>query len=298
MKLYHASLSLNILKRYNKVFGTKLNVLLSRAYNEQESDGFLIKFRYMLNSLIGDSGAWSVAKKTSNLTVEALIAHLAKWGHLYDLYFNFDTDFSDKGFYNNIVNQLKMETAGLKPVPVVHNFFDREITYYIQSGQYDWLALGSSQSKNYDDFRYAVDRIKTWGNPKIKIHWFGGSKFNWLINTPIASCDTTSWAATGAHGDIIYWNDNYDGVYKMNKIYICGQIKEESGDEAGRQFHFVEYPWRNELEEYLFKTFSLTYGDLCGYNGYENMQLINVRYFTELERRINEERIRRGVELE
>ena len=298
MKLFHASLSLNILKRYFEIFKAKLNVLLSRAYNEQEADGFLIKYRYMTESIIGDSGAWSVAKKTSNLTVEALIAHLVRWGHLYDLYFNFDTDFSDKGFNNNIVNQLIMESAGLKPVPVVHNFFDQEIPYYVQSGKYDWLALGSSQSSNYDYFRYAIDRIKTWGNPKIKIHWFGGSKFNWLINTPIASCDTTSWAATGAHGDIMYWNDNYDGLYKMNKIYICGQIKEESGDEAGRQFHFVEYPWKKELEEYLFKTFGLTYGNLCGYNGYENMQLINVHYYTELEKRINEERIRRGMELE
>ncbi len=297
MNLFHASLSLAVLQRYYEIFKAPLNVLLSVAYNEQERSGFLVDFRYMVRRIFGDSGAWSVAKGSSNLTFESVISHFQMWGHLYDLIFNFDTDFSDKGFNNNIVNQIIMEYRGLRPVPVVHNFFDQEIPYYINAEKYDWLALGSSQSSNFDDFRYAIDRIKKWGNQKIKIHWFGGSKFDWLIQVPVASCDTTSWAATGAYGCILYWNDEYDDLYKMNKIYISGPIQEKSGDEGKRQFHFTEYPWRKELEEYLFKTFGLTYGDLCGYNEKFHMQLVNTRFFTELERRINEERIKRGIPL-
>ena len=135
MKIYHASLSLKILKRYYETPGALLNVLLSVTYNQQEFPGFLIKCRHMIDSLIADSGAWSVGIGKSNLTIEALIAHLKTCGHHYDMYFNFDTDFSTIGFENNIANQLKMEKAGLKPVPVIHNYFDQEIPYYVTSGK-------------------------------------------------------------------------------------------------------------------------------------------------------------------
>jgi hypothetical protein len=108
----------------------------------------------MINDVIGDSGAWSFAQGKSDITVEELIAVLKSCGKQFTRYFNFDTDFRDKGFENNIANQILMEKAGLSPVPVVHNFFDKEIEYYVKSGKYDWLALGSSQSTNFDDIRY------------------------------------------------------------------------------------------------------------------------------------------------
>ena len=96
------------------------------------------------------------------------------------------------------------------------------------------------------------------------------------------------------------WSVNMKGrLNRMNhKIYISGRIKEDSCDEGKRQYHFVEYPWRWELEEYLSNTFGLKYRDLCGYQDKENMQLVNIHYFTELERRINEEHIKRGVPME
>jgi hypothetical protein len=103
---------------------------------------------------------------------------------------------------------------------VIHNFFDKEIEYYVKSGKYDWLALGSSQSTNFDDIRYAVDRIITWGDSNIRIHWFGGSKLEWLAKLPIAACDTSSWAKTGQFGYIRYWNPHEE---KFNKILPHGR---------------------------------------------------------------------------
>jgi len=295
MYVFQASLFLRVLRRYHQLFPTEpLNVLLSLAYNEGERRGFLITCRKMINSIIGDSGAWSVAQGTSNLTIEEVISFLESFGHLFDRYFNFDTDFSEQGFDHNIANQIRMEQAGLKPVPVVHNFFNDEIEYYLDSGKYDWLALGSSQSTNFDDIKYAVDKIKKWGNPNIKIHWFGGSKFEWLCQLPIASCDTTSWAQTGMYGYIYYWNPENPDFNKTDKIYIGGRMKGEvKGD-----YDFVNYPWRKDLGEYLFKTFDFTYADLCGYDDKINMQLVNTRFFAEQEKRINDERVRRGISLE
>ncbi len=293
MILYHASLTLDVLKKYYQIFGRPLNVLLSMAIMGSDSHGFLVAHRHMVNSIVADSGAWSVAKGGSKLTIEEVISYLRLWGGKFDRYFNFDTDFSDRGFDNNIFSQIKMENAGLTPVPVVHNFFDREIDYYVQSGKYPWIALGSSQASNFDDLKYAVDRIKK-GNSNIKIHWFGGSKFDWLINLPIASCDTSSWGKTGGFGWIYYWNPNNPGVNKADRIYIGGRL---DGEKDG--YHFVTYPWKKEVEEYLDKTFGFEYGrDLCGYDDKFNMQIVNTRFFAELEGRINQERMNRGISLD
>lgn len=131
MNLYHASIFLGVLKKYHDLFKEKSNVLVSLAGETKERRAFLIDCRHMINSLIADSGAYSVAHGNSDLNLEQVISHLCLWGHCYDLYFNFDTDFSEEGFENNIANQVKMERAGLKPVPVIHNFFDKEIDHYI-----------------------------------------------------------------------------------------------------------------------------------------------------------------------
>lgn len=294
MKLYQASLSLKVLMRYWEIFQENLNVLLSFGTMGGETKGLLIDYRHIVESIIADSGAWTVAQGTKNFSVESLISYLQLWGDKFDLYFNFDTDFSDHGFENNIAHQIQMERAGLHPVPVIHNFYDEEIEFYVKSGKYEWLALGSSQSTNFDAIKYAVDRIKTWGNPAIKIHWFGGSKFDWLCRLPIASCDTTSWAKTGSVGYIYYWNPHVKKPYKAHKIYVSGLVK----DPEINEFHFVTYPWRDDLEEYLNDAFGLTYCDLCGYGDKYHMQLVNTRFYAELEKRINAERAVRGISLE
>ena len=296
MKFFHASLFLEILKKYNELFpNDPLNVLLSIAYNEGERKAILFTHRAMINELICDSGAWSVAQGNSDLTLQAVIAFLKMFGDRFNYYFNFDTNFTAQGFASNLENQIAMEKAGLKPVPVIHNFVTDEIEYYIKCGKYDRLALGSSQSTNFDDIRYAVDKIKTWGNPDIRIHWFGGSRFDWLVQLPIASCDSSSWAATGKFGGIRYWNPHEKKLNKTHDIYVGGKIKNVKDGE----YHFISYPWRRELEDYLHDTFRFTYLDLLVHGvGYYNMMVVNTRFYAEMEKRINEERIKRGVPLE
>jgi hypothetical protein len=246
--------------------------------------------RYMIGDLIGDSGAVSKVAGSSNLTVKRVITLFLLYGHLLTRYFTFDEDFSDQGLEINYHNQYIMEKARLTPVPAIHNFFSDEIEYYASCGKYQWLALGSSQSTKFENIQYAVHKIKKI-NPGIKIHWFGGSRFDWLIKLPIASCDTSSWTKVGMQGHINFWNLEKN---KSHKIYIAGRIKSKEADE----YHFVTYPWRPELERYLKENFDLTYKNLCGYDAFTNMGVINTRFYVELQNRINEERVKRGVPLE
>jgi hypothetical protein len=292
MKLFQASMHADVLTRYHDTFGEKINVLISLAYNESERKEIAIDNRHRIDGFVADSGAFSVAQGTSDLTIEQVISHFKRWGHLYDLYYNFDVDFSEQGFPNNIYNQYLMEKAGLAPVPVIHNFYDGEIDYYVKSGKYSWLALGSTQASSFESIKYAVERIKK-GNPYIRIHWFGGSRFDWLIYLPIASCDTTSWAAIGAYGEINYWNPEVPGVDKTHCIDFGGIIKEKY-----EKNYYENYPWKKDLDEYLDGTFGLTHEDIRGYRGKFHMQVINARFYAELERRINDERTKLGVSLE
>jgi hypothetical protein len=99
----------------------------------------------------------------------------------------------------------------------------------------------------------------------------------------------------GKFGHINYWNPQLPGLNKTHKIYTGGVMKVESVADA---HHFVSYPWREEVERYIKDTFGLTFQDLCGYDAAFNMQHVNTRFYAELEKRINEERLRRGIPLE
>jgi hypothetical protein len=137
MKFFQASMYLNVLLNYNTLFpDDRLNVLLSIAHNEGERKEFVFTYRNMINELICDSGAWSVYQGNSDLTLSAVITFLQRYGDCFDRYYSFDTDFSNRGFSNNITNHRAMEKAGLKTVPVIHNFCTDEIEFYVKSGKH------------------------------------------------------------------------------------------------------------------------------------------------------------------
>jgi hypothetical protein len=292
--IFNASLHRDVSHKYCSLFpdpDDKPNVLVSPAYNMNDWLSFLTSDRHMIGKITGDSGAYSAASGTSDISLQQIMFFFKKFGDKFDWYANFDSSFSKHGFEENISNQLKMERKGLTPVPVVHNFFTKEIEYYAKSGKYPVLALGSSQSTNLSDFQYAVNKIKSF-NPDIKIHWFGGSKFDWMTKVPVYSSDTSSWAFTGKFGNINFFNPETN---RTDVIYIGGRAKQSK--EA--KYHFLTYPWKEDVKQYLWDNFKFTHRDLNLPNGGNfNKQVVNLRFFVKHEKRINQERIRRGVPLE
>ena len=291
MKIFHASLTMGLIKMYHEIFKTLLNVLISPATVSRPQD-FLKAYRQMLDEIILDSGAWSMVKGTFKYSLDEYISFLRHVGVKVNRYFNLDAEFSTDGLEANYENQILLENAGFIPVPVVHNFHNKEIEFYCTCGKYDWIALGSSQASNFKEVRYAVNKAKR-ANPEIKIHWFGGSKFEWLTELPIAACDTSSWAATGSYGNINFWNEDKPGINKTDQVYIGGRME---GCRRSK-YHYVTYPWRANLEQYLRDTFHFDKPFEALLSGAENMQLVNLRFYVELEQRINDERRRKGIEL-
>jgi hypothetical protein len=295
MIIYQASPPISLVEAYYNTFEKKLDVLLSLGLISDLED-FAITKRHMIGSLICDSGAYSVAKSKgkskgkSDITIRKVIAFYKAWGFKFDMYFNFDDDFGEDSFEHNLENYLKMVKAGLKPVPVIHNFYNEEIELYLDNYDCPCLALGSDQSRSFDDIEYAVNKIKRL-SPDTKIHLLGRCVYEWLCKLPIDACDITSAMIMAGMGQINYWNEEKAGFNKTEKIYVGGRMKELKENE----YHYVTHPLRVRLDEYLKETFGFVYADLVGYNAAQNLQLINVRYYTDLQKRINEYRASEAV---
>jgi len=283
MKLYLASMNLDVLLKYNQLFSKRrLNVLRSFGLLDSQDYPYVKEHREKFSSLILDSGTWTLnnAKRPpSRLTLPNYIRYVSSYGGNHNFYFNFDSDFHNDGFGTNLVNQLEMEKAGLTPVPVVHDIHGGEINYYIYKG-YKRVALGSKQIKTVKTLETVMKRFQGTG---IKIHLFGNSRFDFLSNFPIDSCDTAGWAHTGKYGFIWYPNPKKGGVSKPDMIYLEEYIR----DNEKKKIMFSKYEFRQDLEKYLKVTFGVTYSDLIGPKGAHSKMLVNTHYYALLEDLLN-----------
>jgi hypothetical protein len=254
----------------------------------KHSEFFLRTHRDKIGSIILDSGTWTLNHKKSDagirITLEGYKNYAKAFGHLFEFYFNFDSNFTDEGFGENIFNQIRLEEAGLHPVPVIHDIYEDEIPYYIEK-KYPLVALGSAQITDIYSLEMVVDRLQRAG---IQIHLFGNTSFDFLSTLPIFSCDSTSWMARSAHGFIRYWNPHNKGLNKTDEIYL----EEYLNALDKKKITISGYPFRKDLEEFLGKELELTIEDL--YRDKFNQWLVNTHYFAELEKRLNEIHRKKG----
>jgi len=96
-----------------------LNVLLTFA-KQQDFNDFQVLHRNKIESLILDSGAYTLnksawAKRPKNI-LQAYGNFCKLASKYYNFLFNLDEDFTHHGYDTNMFNQLELETAGLSPV--------------------------------------------------------------------------------------------------------------------------------------------------------------------------------------
>jgi hypothetical protein len=288
MLLYLSTLDSRRLNHYYEIIGQKVSALLSYALLGSDASEMIKELGHRLNSLILDSGAWTDQRSPFPTDIDEYINYLAAAGKYYDFYFNLDQDFNENVFSGtNLKNLLKLEEARLKPVPVIHSLYTGEIEYYLNR-EYPVVALGSSYATRLDALKLVFERFEKY--PTVKIHIFGTTNYGNLIEVPVYSVDSSSWGTQGKFGNICYWNPESDKLDKSEEIYIGGYYH---SDEQPKH-RFVTYYCKQQLEEYLEKTFHFTYQDLLGDGGYYNMQVINIHHYAELEKRITAEHRKRG----
>ena len=288
MLVYQSSINLNILLEFHRRFpNKKLNILLSYALLGNDTYDILVTHRDKINGIILDSGAFSDNTRGVKTDLDAYISYCQIAGRYYDFYFNLDSDFREDHFSpENLENLLKMERAGLdsKLVPVIHSLYTEEIDYYIEKG-YPIVALGSSYATRLDDMKLIFKMFDKC--PQIRIHVFGTTSFANLIEVPAYSADSSSWAQTGGRTDVLFWNPAIEGVDKKDSLNFTGRY-----DPKGKPVnYYLDYPYRKEFEEYIRKTFNFRCVDMFFY---DNRQLVNLKYFADLEDRITDEHRKRG----
>ena len=283
MRIYLADFSLDVLLKYHELYPERrLNVLRSFGTPSKDTEGFLRTHRDKIGSLILDSGTWTLNnRKTTGgmkITLEGYKNYAQDFGNYFDFYFNFDSNFTDEGFGTNISNQVYLEDAGLRPVPVIHDIYGDEIPHYIER-KYPLVALGSAQITDIYSLQMVVDRLQRAG---IQIHLFGNTTFEFLSSLPIYSCDSTSWAKTAAFGEIKYWNPRKTGKNKTDEIHLEEYLNALA--KKATEKTISRYPFRKELEEYLDKELGISGDDLYKNKFYQ--WLVNTHYYVELEERI------------
>ena len=287
MKLFLASMHAKVLLKYYEIFNNKMNVLLSYAYRGNSFPKFMIQDRDKIDELILDSGAWTLNntrshKKTMDIP-KGLIFYCQDVEKYFDYIFNYDSDFSIGGFDTNYTNQLEMEKAGLSPVPVVHDYYGKtEINHYIKRG-YNRVALGSFDGRDYDAISYATKRLKDHG---IKVHVFKMGSYSTLSQLPIDSADASSWSRHSEFGCIILWNPKKPGEDKTQILRMPDYLEKDNQNVP----YFDEYPLRDEIEELIYDTTSITYKDLMGLDAHLYRQVLNSLYYTQIQDIINNQR--------
>jgi hypothetical protein len=281
MRIYHAAMKLQVLLKYHELFPhKKLNILRSYGLPSSENRNFMETHRDKIGSLILDSGTWTLnnpaaGKSGFKVTLGGYLNYAKQCAPLFDFIFNFDSDFSEKGFATNLENQKRLEDAGLNPVPVIHDIYGEEIDYYIDQ-DYPCVALGSFQITSLDTLKWVVEKIHA---AALKVHLFGTSRFDYIAKVPVFSCDSTTWVQTGAFGCLFYWNPDKSEENKTDKIYL----EEYLPSKSKREVTFSDYFYREELEAYLKNTFGISHQDLLGPEGDLYQRLVNLHHLIQLE---------------
>ena len=283
-RYYQASLNMEVFLRFIERFPDKVvNILLSFAMLTHEASDFLHTYRDKIGKIILDSGTWTLNKAKGSeakyITLDNYMRYLKRFGHLFDFYINFDSDFTESGTEINQYNQMVLEDAGLHPVPVVHDIYGPEIDQYIKAG-YKTVALGSSQIRTQGDMAHVTRRFD---GTDIEIHTLGKSGWKLLAYFPLSSSDSAMWAREGGYGYLCWLNPKRKGDDKTDRIYL----EEFLSVSNSHKYSYFTYEYKEDFDAYLLNTFGLKYYDFFGKGFAYNKMLVNMYYYVMLEEEIN-----------
>lgn len=276
----------------------KPNVLLSYALLDNDLPHFIGKFRSLMNSLILDSGVFSIQKEGSRFTADELFLQFKTFAAYsdgnFDLIFNFDRHFGLDSYDANLEYQLDLEAAGIPVVPVVHNIYHGDVEKIIARGlpAHKTVAIGQCEGRTVlDNVRPAVMALYDAG---ARIHFFGSNEFNIMANLPIWSCDATSWSQYTGYGVVLYWNSKSNKLDKTERIHF--PKFQDAKTPSGGQYYGT-YGYLRDFEEYLEANLSLTVSDLLGENDELYRSVANMLYYCLLEKTISEHQKALGFEV-
>lgn len=134
-----------------------------------------------------DSGAYSAWSQGKEIDINEYIKFIKEHEALIDVYANLDVIGDAEATWHN---QMIMEKAGLKPLPVYHYGEDEKWLKRILAKGYDYISLGGMVPISTGDLIHWLDYLfKTYlcdaeGMPKVKVHGFGLTSLRLMLRYP------------------------------------------------------------------------------------------------------------------
>jgi hypothetical protein len=197
MKIYFANMfGAKGLEKYLK---TKIDVLAAYPAFSKSKE---IEKPAFVNDLFLDSGAFT--KQKHNIILEEYIEFIKRNKKQVEIYANLDVIGDARGSYKN---QIRMEKAGVQPLPVFHYGSDIKWLHKLFK-KYDYIALGGlvpiSQNKaamlSYLDRMWEIILKEV---PDIKVHGFGVHNVDLLKRYPWYSVDASSIHMQARYGGVL-----------------------------------------------------------------------------------------------
>jgi hypothetical protein len=200
-----------------------------------------------------DSGAFSAFTQNVEIDIQEYIKFIKEHEDCISVYANLDVIGSAEGTWEN---QMIMEKAGLKPLPVYH--FKEPVKWllrYLDKG-YDYIALGGLVKAGnilpFLDETFTNYLCGSSGIPKIKVHGFGLTSLKLMLRYPWYSVDSTSWVLTGRMGSIFMPSmRGGEFIYDENSWKVVVSNRSPANKEAGKHFTTLTKLEKKVVERYL-----------------------------------------------
>lgn len=293
MRIYQSSITSAVLAElYKRNQEIKINVLRSYRTDGPETLRLLQDAPENINSLILDSGVWALNQGTlkHKSTVKTYEKFLSRNKESFDFYFNFDEKFDGDPLEVNWANQIYLEKKGYFPVPVIHSFEKEELDHFKNLREkYERIAIGSTMTKNENELKDVVERLKDLG---YKVHVFAYGSYKKLIDLKAWSTDCSSFAQWVASGRVIFFSKIRD-----KEVTFSFFPEDGSGEPNEDYIYSSKFVDRDiileEYQDYIYQNLGFNENDI--FTETSNRIAANAFYFSTLEKLITEKQKKDGV---
>lgn len=227
-----------------------------------------------------DSGAFSAYTQKKGIDLNQYISYIKDNNDKIDYYANLDEIYNPE---KSAQNQAKMESEGLKPIPVYHYGENLKI-FKKMIDKYNYIAIGGMVPISTQKLIPFLDECfgcvcNKEGNTEKKIHGFGMTTLELMERYPWASVDSVSPILTAAMGGV--YNEHGQVISLARKRSISMMSKLYLKEECTPLIKVNENNIKTNpfLQDISF--FELRYK-------YKARIIVNLRYFMALEKTLTE----------
>jgi len=199
-------------------------------------DGYETCLKFKQTGIMMDSGVFSYRTHRARLikngadlgqlpTPEGYMKLYVKWCKKFSKHWDFYVTVDMRpNCAENLELHNKLESMGIRPMPVYHG--DDNIDYlarYAAKG-YDYICLGSTPSvrTGVQQFRRYYDHVFNWGEKnRVRFHGLAVTKPWSMIGYPWRSVDSSSWSRAAGYGNILRFDEN---TQRLTTLHVSDRV--------------------------------------------------------------------------